>query len=71
MILRLSDYASSFSLTAKQDYTSVSQESLKALIRRREQLILLANQEKARLEKEVNKSLAKLINDHCKYSILD
>ena len=50
----LSDYATIFTLSVKHSYNFESQENLQALIQRREQLILLRNQESNRLETEYN-----------------
>lgn len=47
----LSDYANKFLLPIKQDYNTESQQKLHSLIKRREQLILIRNQEIARLDK--------------------
>jgi len=60
----LADYGKVFSLPAKQDYSSKSQEDLHALIQRREQLILFKNQEIARLETQHNKFVIKSIKNH-------
>ena len=58
----LSDYATVFSLPIKQLYNSENQDSLRALIQRREQLILSKNQETNRLETEYNQFVIESIN---------
>jgi len=54
----LSDYANKFLLPIKQDYNTESKQKLHSLIKRREQLILIRNQEIARLDK-VNDNIIK------------
>ncbi len=63
----LSDYATVFSLVIKEIYSSENQESLHALIRRREQLMYFKNQESNRLENESNQFIVKSITKHLKY----
>ena len=55
----LFDYATVFSLPIKQDYNTESQQKLHSLIKRREQLILIKNQEIARLDKAANDTFIK------------
>ena len=62
----LSDYATKFSLSIKQDYNTENQQKLHSLIKRREQLILIKNQEIARLDKVndvfIKKSLEEVLS---------
>ena len=60
----LSDYATVFSLPIKQSYGSKAYENLHSLMQRREQLILLKNQETNRLETRFNQFITESINDH-------
>ncbi len=60
----ITDYAVAFSLSVKQDYSTPSQQKLRALIQRREQLILVKNQESNRLEVEDDQFIITLIKEH-------
>ena len=61
------DYAASFNLQIKPDYSTDTQRSLHSLIKRREQIILFKNQEIARLDKQMYSIVIKSINQHLKY----
>lgn len=65
----IADYAVAFSLSVKQDYSTPSQQKLRALIQRREQLIFLKNQESNRLEVEDDQFIITLINEHVTYLV--
>lgn len=60
----LADYATVFSLPIKQHYDFKVCDNLHSLIQRREQLIILKNQEINRLETKFNQLIIESINDH-------
>lgn len=60
----LYDYASAFNIEIKAEYNTDAQEKLQKLIKRREQLILLKNQEIARLELEDDLLIIQSLNEH-------
>ena len=63
----IADYAAAFLLQVKQDYNTVGQQRLHALIQRREQLIVIKNQESNRLETEHDQFIVALIKEHMTY----
>ena len=63
----ISEFANNFSLQPKQNYKSTAEEKLVSLTKRREQLILMKNQEICRLETEQDNYTKKSINQHISY----
>lgn len=63
----ITDYATAFSLQVKQVYVTENQQSLHALIQRREQLIIIKNQESNRLEVAYDQFIITAIKKHIAY----
>jgi transposase len=63
----IADYATAFSLPVKRDYNTASRQHLHALIQRREQLIVIKNQESNRLEVAYDQFIITAIKKHITY----
>lgn len=63
----IADYATAFSLPVKQDYNTANRQHLHALIQRREQLIVIKNQETNRLEVAYDQFIITAIKEHIAY----
>lgn len=63
----LHDYATTFSLPIKCNYSTRTQEELHSLIKRREQLLVLKNQETARLDTAYSALCKESSSSHLKY----
>ena len=61
------DYAISFDIQIKIDYSTAAQQKLHLLIKRREQIILFRNQEIARLDSQIDLTIVESLNQHLKY----